>query len=475
MPGIPLVARETANCFCNCSYSGGVDHMCRQDPRAHLSPEEQIAAEESLSIYCKPVELYNILQRRAARNVNGLSECASTPLQPPQHQEVPFLVVPPFDVAPAIEMTISLPSTVNDESQIQNLLPLCIMLARPVYSPALVEDSAVYRFSRECILTKCTGDDAVYQDEAKFILPEINKLSAEVKSGSNTILFVSCAELFKEHLDAPLFPANVGGHCFMGKIPMDLLQLSWEKSMNLSSGERAEMLLTVDLHSCVLKTGCFGEDKCFSFHSTHAGAMALSQQLQVRVAAEEVGLKERSPYDSFSYNDVPSSTLPQIIRLRTGNVVFNYRYYNNKLQRTEAFACEKADIINVYTVTEDFAYPLCLVKCASFKVTEEFQTVNISVKTDTWRSETVAAGVDPKEQTFFLRSKAPRHRKMKSPRQNLKFVHPLVLDSEMPGSVIELREKTVVGCTLNFTSDQFLVFGRLSPDALNTSVIMKEL
>lgn len=36
-------------------------------------------------------------------------------------------------------MTISLPSTVNDESQIQSLFPLCIMLARPVYSPAVVE------------------------------------------------------------------------------------------------------------------------------------------------------------------------------------------------------------------------------------------------------------------------------------------------------------------------------------------------
>ncbi|KAG6418710.1 hypothetical protein SASPL_120914 [Salvia splendens] len=146
------------------------------------------------------------------------------------------------------------------------------MLDRPVYSPAVVEVvlssvelirflgmsfsalslsdflliqySTVYRFSRECIFTKCTGDEAMYQDQAKFILPEINKLSADVKSGSITILFVSCAELFKEHLDAPLFPANVGGHCFMGKIPMDLLQLSWEKSMNLDSGERAEMLLT---------------------------------------------------------------------------------------------------------------------------------------------------------------------------------------------------------------------------------------
>lgn len=54
---------------CNCSYSRSADQMCRQDSRVHLSAEEEIAAEESLSIYCKPVELYNILQRRAVGNV----------------------------------------------------------------------------------------------------------------------------------------------------------------------------------------------------------------------------------------------------------------------------------------------------------------------------------------------------------------------------------------------------------------------
>lgn len=43
--------------------------MCRVESRVHLSEEEEIAAEESLSLYCKPVELYNILQRRAIRNV----------------------------------------------------------------------------------------------------------------------------------------------------------------------------------------------------------------------------------------------------------------------------------------------------------------------------------------------------------------------------------------------------------------------
>lgn len=43
--------------------------MCRQDSQPHLSPEEEEAAEASLSLYCKPVELYNILQRRAIDRV----------------------------------------------------------------------------------------------------------------------------------------------------------------------------------------------------------------------------------------------------------------------------------------------------------------------------------------------------------------------------------------------------------------------
>ena len=43
--------------------------MCNEDPRVHLSEEEKIAAEESLEAYCKPVEFYNIIQRRAIKKV----------------------------------------------------------------------------------------------------------------------------------------------------------------------------------------------------------------------------------------------------------------------------------------------------------------------------------------------------------------------------------------------------------------------
>ncbi|RVX15518.1 hypothetical protein CK203_009237 [Vitis vinifera] len=42
--------------------------MCHQNSCVHFSAEEAVAAEESLLIYCKPVELYNILQCRALQN-----------------------------------------------------------------------------------------------------------------------------------------------------------------------------------------------------------------------------------------------------------------------------------------------------------------------------------------------------------------------------------------------------------------------
>ena len=52
--------------------------------------------------------------------------------------------------------------------------------------------TAVYRFSRVCKLTVFGGAETSSSARAKFILPEINKLSAEVKSGSLAMLLVSC-------------------------------------------------------------------------------------------------------------------------------------------------------------------------------------------------------------------------------------------------------------------------------------------
>ncbi|KAJ7944697.1 polycomb group protein EMBRYONIC FLOWER 2-like [Quillaja saponaria] len=49
--------------------------MCRQNSPVHYSTEEVNAAEERLLIYCKPVELYNIIHRRARHNPSFLRRC----------------------------------------------------------------------------------------------------------------------------------------------------------------------------------------------------------------------------------------------------------------------------------------------------------------------------------------------------------------------------------------------------------------
>ncbi|XVF08531.1 hypothetical protein REPUB_Repub07fG0010800 [Reevesia pubescens] len=420
MPGIPLVARETS------SYSRSADQMCREDSRVHLSAEEEIAAKESLSNYCKPVELYNILQRRAVRNPLFLQRCLRYKIQAKHKMR--------------IQMTVSILRIVNEGVLTQSLFPLRILLARPVSDVTAAEFSAVYCFRRACILTGFTGIEGSNQAQANFILPEITKLAMEAKSGSLAILLVSSA--------------NGGGCCLWGRIPLESLYLSLEKSPNLSLGQRAEMILPVDMHSCLLKQlNCLNEEtRIFIQTSSNSFSMNQSLQLQVIISAEGVGAKEKSPYNSYTCGGVSSSLLSHIIRLRAGNVIFNYRYYNNKLQRTE--------------VTEDFSCPFCLVKCASFEglkqhlpachdlfnfefwVTEEYQAVNVSVKTDIWRSEIVADGVDPKQQTFFFCSKQLRRRRPKSLVQNARHVHPVFLESNLPARGCELLDKSHGGNVL---------------------------
>ncbi|GLT39868.1 hypothetical protein SLA2020_140350 [Shorea laevis] len=413
MPGIPLVTRETS------SHSRSTDQMCHDDSHVHLSAEEEIAAEESLSIYCKPVELYNILQRRAIQNPSFLQRCLHYKIQAKHKMR--------------IQMTVSLSGTVKEGVQAPCMFPLYVSLARLVSDPATSEYSAVYCFRRAYILNSFTGIEGSSQVQATFLLPEINKLAMEVKSSSLAIIFISFAGTQNSlcGVDSTRDPtANRGGYCLWGKIPLELLCMSWEKSPNLSLGHKAEVTFSIDMWSCFFKLNCLNEANCISIQSpSNSLTMNILQQVQVTISAEVVGAKEKSLYNLYSHSNISSSSLSHIIRLRAGNVLFNYRYYNNKLQRTE--------------VTEDFSCPFCLVKCASFKglryhlpashdffnfefwVTEEHQAVNVSVKTDILRSEIVADGIDPKQQTFFFCSKQ-RQRRRANLVQNARHVHPLL-------------------------------------------------
>ncbi|KAF3448270.1 hypothetical protein FNV43_RR08983 [Rhamnella rubrinervis] len=68
--------------------------MCHQNCCLHLSAEEAAALEESLLVYCKPVELYNILHRRALHNPSFLRRCLHYKIQAKRRRRLrPGMVV----------------------------------------------------------------------------------------------------------------------------------------------------------------------------------------------------------------------------------------------------------------------------------------------------------------------------------------------------------------------------------------------
>uniref|UniRef100_A0A7C9B7K0 Polycomb protein VEFS-Box domain-containing protein n=1 Tax=Opuntia streptacantha TaxID=393608 RepID=A0A7C9B7K0_OPUST len=298
-----------------------------------------------------------------------------------------------------IQMSISLSETLNDQLQIQSLFPVHIMLARMLSDVPDTEHSAVYQYTKARALATHSTEEGAHVARTTFILPEMNKLVKGANSESLFILFISYGganascefDTSREHVDNISFSSNIEKTCLWGKISLESLFLSWEKFPNLNKGVRCELLSTVDLVPSILKTSLLGVENCISLRvPNNASSMSVLQQVQVIISAEEQGAKESSAYNPCTYNNVPASS-SHVLRLRTGNVIFNYRYYHNRLQRTE--------------VTEDFSCPFCLVKCASFKglklhllsshdlfhfefwVTDEYQAVNVSVKTDLWRPE----------------------------------------------------------------------------------------
>jgi hypothetical protein len=192
------------------------------------------------------------------------------------------------------------------------------------------------------------------------------------------------------------------------------------------------MISAVDLHSSFLEHASFdnGSHHLIFKAPNNVNNLTLAMRLRVDISAEELGPREKSSYNSYSFSDIPSSLLSRIIRLRAGNVIFNYKYYNNTLQKTE--------------VTEDFSCPFCLALCASFMglrrhltschelfnfefwVTEEYQAVNVSVKNEIWRSEGNILDSDGNEtrfKTFCFCSRSNPLKRRRTAVPNRTYIH----------------------------------------------------
>ncbi|XP_076895406.1 polycomb group protein EMBRYONIC FLOWER 2-like [Bidens hawaiensis] len=93
---------------------------------------------------------------------------------------------------------------------------------------------------------------------SKFLLHEINKLSAEVKPGTLAVLLVSFANQIEIDLtENRMHSYSKEGYCLMGKSPVDFVHFSKENSPDISVGEKAQLMSTVSLRSCYIKVNFF--------------------------------------------------------------------------------------------------------------------------------------------------------------------------------------------------------------------------
>ncbi|XP_047054835.1 polycomb group protein EMF2B-like isoform X2 [Lolium rigidum] len=443
MPGLPSHNNDAVNNGCGFSVPRCADETCGQQSRAQLSPDEELTHEECLALYDKPVMLYNIIQQRAIKNPSSLQRCLCYKIEAKRKKR--------------IQISVSISGSANTELPAHGIFPLHVLFARATTNDSLNGHSPVYQFSWASLLTSFSESGNSDHTKATFTIPDL-KSFATLQVCNLNIILISCGQRGKNlnenfsrnHVEYSS-PQKLGGQCSWGKIPMDLLSSSFDNCVTLSLGQTVELTSGISMNPGFIEPMLLENDTCFTFCSQKADATG-SYELQVRIDAQEAGARDtqRCPYSSYSYDDVPLSSLPDIIRLRTGNVLFNYRHCKKVVKRE---------------VTEDFSCSICLVKCGSFKglayhltsshwlfhcdfgVFEECQVVNLSLKVDARRAELLSPageGDEPSKKMFFYRSRfKKRCRRLETSIEKTKHVHPHIRDiveSRSPENIRDIVE-----------------------------------
>jgi hypothetical protein len=106
------------------------------------------------------------------------------------------------------------------------------------------------------------GVDGVSQAQANFLLPDMNRLALEAKSGSLAILFISFAGAQNSQFgidSGKIHSGNIGGHCLWSKIPLQSLYASWQKSPNMDLGQRVDTVSLVEMQPCFIKVNTIAQ------------------------------------------------------------------------------------------------------------------------------------------------------------------------------------------------------------------------
>ncbi|VAH39694.1 unnamed protein product [Triticum turgidum subsp. durum] len=438
MPGLALPNHDTANN--GFSYPRSTEQTCDQKSRAQLSPDDELSAKESLALYWKPVELYDTIRQRAIEKPPSLQRCLRYKIEAKRRKR--------------IQISVSISGSTNTRLPAHGIFPLHVLLARSSKDAPGEGHSPMYRFSRACVLTSfCESGDSGHT-EATFTIPNMKNLSTSQVRGLDIILISrgqggqnlseNCSENHAEYSS----PQKLGGQCFWGKIPIDSLGSSLD-CVTLSLGRTVELTSEISMNPGFIEPSLLEHDSCLTFCSLKANATG-SYKLKASIDVQEAGARNMrlSPYNIYSYDDIPQSLLPKIIRLRTGNVLFNYKYYKN-LYKSE--------------VTEDFTCSFCLVPCGSFKglechltsshdlfrfefwVSKEYQAVNVSLKIAARREELLTvAGNDPGSRVFFYRSSRFKRCKIsETTTEKTKDVYPHITELGSPGMTMPVDQDVV--------------------------------
>ncbi|KAH1230180.1 Polycomb group protein EMF2B [Glycine max] len=398
----------------------------------NLSEEEKLAAIESLTVYCRPIELYNIIKSRTKKKPLYLRRCMDYHIKAKRKKR--------------LVLTASL-SWKDDDNRA--LFPLCVCLGR--LDPNTEARSAQrYHVGKISSFKGLSGVDGKgnTQLEVNFMLPEFDKLAGEVSTAKYWFLVFASAgnpislsransspwpvevssnefelnEYGGDHALSAEFALSMhsawgGERCLYGKVSLNFHQDNGNVFPYFLLRKPGKIKIEMNLHPCILTYHlqyCIQrKSKIISIQDSR-NSKAKLEQFEVSFCLEEFGAREKSSSQTNTSTEVswipPSSS--QILWSKEGNVVFCYRYYNNKLHRTEEFGgfsiclfeCEDR---NQY-------YKGCMV--ASFLW---FYSLVENKCLEKWKhNKDVGAGINPRLQTFLYCAKRLKHREPTRGRTN---------------------------------------------------------
>ncbi|KAL9318032.1 hypothetical protein ACSQ67_014549 [Phaseolus vulgaris] len=368
----------------------------------------KLDASKSLAVYCEPVELYNKIRSRPI----FLERCLDHNIKN-KHKK-------------RILMTVTLSLKVHET---QSLFPLCVCLGRlDPNREATGEEKyhvgRIFTFQGPCG-TDLHGNHSVL---VKFMLPQQEKLAVETNYDKYFLCILASAKnpISLSKLNESTMPVEVasneslgGERSLLGKVSLKFLYEILKMSSDCPLQGRTEIQFSTEFRACNLKY-CLQQysrtkNRTISIRSSDDSEVeGKLKNVQISTRFEEFGAaREPPPCRRRKRNEEASSSssLPHIDWL-LGNVLFHYRYYQDKLKKTE--------------VTENFTCAICLVQCVNyqglkhhliashelfsfeFSESEEFPTVSLSVKNPNWKQQLI----DPKLDTFMHCAKKPKRRKL---------------------------------------------------------------